>query len=62
MMKQLFTIQYGIEFDLMWDVSTQEKFMAYVDQKWPSWRSSTTAGSSEQPSSHPGKEPKAAGR
>lgn len=34
MMKQLFTMQYGIEFDPEVDVSTQEKFKAYVDQKF----------------------------
>lgn len=33
MMKQIFTAQYGIEFDLGVDVSTREKFMAYVDEK-----------------------------
>ena len=33
MMKQLVSLQYGIEFDPDVDVSTQEKFMAYVDQK-----------------------------
>ena len=33
MMKQLFTLQYGIEFDPDVDVSTQAKFQAYVDQK-----------------------------
>ncbi|WP_083322294.1 hypothetical protein [Hymenobacter lapidarius] len=33
LMKQLFTMQYGIEFDPNVDVSTQAKFMAYVDQK-----------------------------
>lgn len=32
MMKQLFTLQYGIEFDPAVDVSTPEKFHAYVDQ------------------------------
>ncbi|MDJ0366982.1 hypothetical protein QMK33_17675 [Hymenobacter sp. H14-R3] len=32
MMKQLFTLQYGIEFDPAMDVSTPEKFRAYVDQ------------------------------
>jgi hypothetical protein len=34
MMKQLFTLQYGITFDPNVDVSTQEKFKAYVDQKF----------------------------
>ena len=33
MMKQLFTLRFGIEFDPDVDVSTQEKFQAYVDQK-----------------------------
>lgn len=33
MMKQLVAMQYGIEFDPNVDVSTQEKFQAYVDQK-----------------------------
>ena len=32
-MKQLFTLRYGIEFDPAVDVSTKEKFRAYVDQK-----------------------------
>jgi hypothetical protein len=32
-MKQLFTLRYGIEFDPAVDVSTREKFRAYVDQK-----------------------------
>ena len=33
MMKQLFTLRFGIEFDPAVDVSTKEKFHAYVDQK-----------------------------
>ncbi|WP_051718945.1 hypothetical protein [Hymenobacter sp. IS2118] len=33
MMKQLFAVQYGIEFDPDVDVSTQARFMAYVDEK-----------------------------
>ncbi len=33
MMKQLFTLQYGLEFDPAVDVSTPEKLTAYVDQK-----------------------------
>ena len=33
MMKALFAAQFGIEFDPDVDVSTQEKFQAYVDQK-----------------------------
>ena len=33
MMKQLFTLRFGIEFDPDVDVSTQAKFTAYVDQK-----------------------------
>ena len=32
-MKQLFTLRFGIEFDPDVDVSTREKFHAYVDQK-----------------------------
>ncbi len=33
MMKQLFAARFGIEFDPAVDVSTKEKFQAYVDQK-----------------------------
>ena len=32
-MKQLFTLRFGIDFDPAVDVSTKEKFHAYVDQK-----------------------------
>ena len=34
LMKQLFSLQYGIEFDPAVDVSTEAKFKAYVEQKF----------------------------
>ena len=47
-MKQLFTLRFGIDFDPDVDVSTKEKFHAYVDQKLAEQRAEYSAGQQEQ--------------
>ena len=48
MMKQLFSLQYGIEFDPAVDVSSQEKFQAYVVQKMAEQQAEFAEGEAQQ--------------
>ncbi len=47
-MKQLFTMRFGIEFDPAVDVSTKEKFRAYVDEKMAAQQAGYEAGQQQQ--------------